>query len=228
MRGSCAQRLSDRPRLSVNPVNDRRIAHSLERRHAMPKRATPDGEGKRVPLMARTTIGLRQALEKAAGESGRSLAQEVELRLEKSFQTDQLLDAFIGEDLSSHNVMRAFAASFKFNQLASGKRWVDDYETLWCIKQSLERLSRNLLGMDALPPDQPAGRSDEEHMALLRRGDLIAEGILRDLGLSIPTRTAGLRESAIKAFSEKRTRSEKNLRPSTPKDTQQNPGDGSN
>jgi hypothetical protein len=175
----------------------------------MPKRATPDGEGKRVPLMARTTIGLRQALEEAAGESGRSLAQEVEFRLEKSFQTDQLLDAFIGDDLSSHNVMRAFATAFKYNQIVSEKRWVDDYATLWCIKQSLERITRNLLGLDASPPKQQENMSDDEYAALLRRGDLIAERILRDLGLSIPTQTEGLRDLAVKSFSETRARSKK-------------------
>lgn len=189
----------------------------------MPKRATPDGEGKRVPLMARTTIGLRQALEEAAGESGRSLAQEVELRLEKSFQTDQLLDAFIGDDLSSHNVMRAFATAFRYNQVVSEKRWVDDYATLWCIKQSLERITRNLLGLDAGPPKQPESMSDDDYKALLRRGDLIAERILRDLGLSIPTQTEGLRNLAVQSFSEARARSKKSSDKTLPRATVDTP-----
>lgn len=58
-----------------------------------PKRATRDGEGRRVPLMGRTTIGLRKCLEDAAGVSGRSLAQEVERRLEQSFDAPALIDA---------------------------------------------------------------------------------------------------------------------------------------
>lgn len=186
----------------------------------MPKRATPDGEGKRVPLMSRTTIGLRKSLEDAAGESGRSLAQEVELRLEKSFQTDQLLDAFIGEDLSSHNVMRAFASAFKYNPMITQKRWVDDYETLWAVKQSLEVITKRLLGLDAGPPDQPEGRSDEEHKKRLQQGASVAEQILRDLGLSIPTRTKGLRDLAVQSFSEKRRRNEKSSALDEPKDTQ--------
>jgi uncharacterized protein (DUF1778 family) len=47
----------------------------------MPKRATPEPEGKRIPLMVRTTKELRQVLEDAAASSGRSLSQEVEFRL---------------------------------------------------------------------------------------------------------------------------------------------------
>ena len=52
----------------------------------MPKRATPDAEGKRVPLMARTTIAIRKSLEEAAGFNGVSLALEVEDRLKQSFR----------------------------------------------------------------------------------------------------------------------------------------------
>lgn len=43
------------------------------------------GDGKRWPLNMRTTRELRDRLEQAATASGRSLAQEVEMRLEKSF-----------------------------------------------------------------------------------------------------------------------------------------------
>jgi hypothetical protein len=56
----------------------------------MPKR-TVEGEGKKSPLNMRTTPALREKLEVAAGESGRSLVQEVEYRLEQSFATDALL-----------------------------------------------------------------------------------------------------------------------------------------
>lgn len=53
----------------------------------MPTRAKlPEGEGKRVPLNMRTTKEIRSCLERAAADSGRSLAQEVEFRLEQSFQ----------------------------------------------------------------------------------------------------------------------------------------------
>ena len=42
-------------------------------------------EGKRAPLNMRTTETLRRRMEQTASQSGRSLAQEVEFRLELSF-----------------------------------------------------------------------------------------------------------------------------------------------
>jgi TraY domain len=53
----------------------------------MPKR-TVKGSGKKSPLNMRTTQVLREKLEKAAGVSGRSLVQEVEFRLEQSFDRE--------------------------------------------------------------------------------------------------------------------------------------------
>lgn len=47
----------------------------------MPRLSVPTSEGKRVPLMARTTRAMRYRLEASAAESGRSLAQEVEFLL---------------------------------------------------------------------------------------------------------------------------------------------------
>jgi hypothetical protein len=52
----------------------------------MPKKLRPDSEGKRYPLGMRTSKETRERLEEAAAKSGRSLAQEVEIRLERSFE----------------------------------------------------------------------------------------------------------------------------------------------
>jgi hypothetical protein len=59
------------------------------------KRVLP---GKRYPLNMRTTKELRDKIEEAATASGRSLVQEVEFRLEKSFQEDA---AYGGPHLSA-------------------------------------------------------------------------------------------------------------------------------
>lgn len=45
----------------------------------------PPGEGKRFPLNTRTTKVLRDWMDAASKASGRSLSQEVEYRLERSF-----------------------------------------------------------------------------------------------------------------------------------------------
>jgi hypothetical protein len=54
----------------------------------MPKRTT-GGTGKRVPMNMRTTQGLRKKINAAARRSGRSLVQEVEHRVERSFMRDE-------------------------------------------------------------------------------------------------------------------------------------------
>src|SRR5262245_20703 len=51
------------------------------------KRVLP---GKRYPLNMRTTKELRDKIEEAAMASGRSLVQEVEFRLERSFQQQEI------------------------------------------------------------------------------------------------------------------------------------------
>src|SRR5215468_4095202 len=51
------------------------------------KRVLP---GKRYPLNMRTTKELRDKIEWAAAVSGRSLVQEVESRLERSFQEEEI------------------------------------------------------------------------------------------------------------------------------------------
>ncbi len=64
----------------------------------MPRKATPARrsgkvEGKRYPLNMRTTFEVRQSLERAAKDSGRSLAQEAEHRMRHSFDADDHLTA---------------------------------------------------------------------------------------------------------------------------------------
>jgi Arc-like DNA binding domain len=48
--------------------------------------ALPPEEGKRFPLSLRTTKELRDQIEKSAKKSGRSIAHELEVRLEQSFE----------------------------------------------------------------------------------------------------------------------------------------------
>jgi predicted transcriptional regulator len=50
-----------------------------------------DKPGERVPLSLRVTAELKQKLDAAAEKSGRSQAQETELRLERSFEREELL-----------------------------------------------------------------------------------------------------------------------------------------
>jgi predicted HicB family RNase H-like nuclease len=56
----------------------------------MPPRSRRVLPGKRYPLNMRTTKELRDKIEEAAMASGRSLVQEVEFRLETSFQQQEI------------------------------------------------------------------------------------------------------------------------------------------
>jgi hypothetical protein len=57
----------------------------------MPRTTKSEAGGKRFPLNMRTTESVRDKLAKAAVDSGRSLAQEVEVRLERSFNDELAL-----------------------------------------------------------------------------------------------------------------------------------------
>src|SRR5689334_12602375 len=92
----------------------------------MPRKAKPVGDaadvgdGKRHPLNIRTTRHLREQLEGAANRSGRSLAAEMELRLERSF-TDERLQG------GAHNsaVARLIVGALSITESALGKSWTD-------------------------------------------------------------------------------------------------------
>lgn len=60
----------------------------------MPKRVVPEGEGQRIPVMTRVTKDMREKLEKAASDSGRSLGQEVEFRLGRDFNWEASKEDF--------------------------------------------------------------------------------------------------------------------------------------
>lgn len=71
-------------------------------------------EGKRIPLGLRVTPHLKMELYKEAKRTGRSVSQEAEIRLERSFEREQILEA-IAAVIDSHmyalmvaDVMRGF------------------------------------------------------------------------------------------------------------------------
>jgi hypothetical protein len=90
----------------------------------MPRTAKGAGGGKRHPLNMRTTKETRERLEAAASTNGRSLAQEVEVRLERSFTEEGALG---GPDMRrlAYLMISAFATAGRLS--AAGKEhWIDD------------------------------------------------------------------------------------------------------
>ena len=102
----------------------------------MPARAKlPPGQGKRVPLNMRTTQEVRDRLERDAADSGRSLVQEVEAHLERSFQEE---DALGGRQLRSMFGLLANAAVLIQEQ--TGKSCFEDWDTWIAVNEAWKRL----------------------------------------------------------------------------------------
>jgi hypothetical protein len=89
----------------------------------MPKQSKP--EGKRYAIGLRTTKNLKDDLDAAAEESGRSLAQEVEHRLEMSF----LREREIYGNPETEALLKTLAMTIRFVESATRKRWIDDGDT---------------------------------------------------------------------------------------------------
>jgi hypothetical protein len=87
----------------------------------MPRRASKTGgknkaTGKRYPLNMRTTFEMRRQLERAATESGRSLAQEAEFRLDRSFVEEDFEKRLIREifgDNEIYGIVRIIAIAMR-------------------------------------------------------------------------------------------------------------------
>ena len=79
-------------RIEVVPV-DGEAADVLSRAPRRGRPRLPAEEGKRYPIAIRTTKELKERLERASKASGRSLAQELEFRLEHSFEVQDIADA---------------------------------------------------------------------------------------------------------------------------------------
>ena len=67
------------------------MSEEIERPKQRGRPALPPEKGKRYAIGIRTTKELRGLLQQAADLSGRSLAQEIEFRLERSFDRKQTL-----------------------------------------------------------------------------------------------------------------------------------------
>ncbi|OJY41084.1 MAG: hypothetical protein BGP08_04540 [Rhizobiales bacterium 64-17] len=76
----------------------------------MPKKSHPANEPRRYPLNLRTTAEIREKMRAAAAQSGRSLVQELEHRIENSFERDEVFTLLLGGSENGRLVQKlAFA-----------------------------------------------------------------------------------------------------------------------
>jgi hypothetical protein len=90
----------------------------------MPRTTKGADGGKRYPLNMRTTRETRERLEAAASANGRSLAQEVEARLERSFTEEMALG---GPQMlrMGLNMISSFVMAGRYSA-AGEPDWIDD------------------------------------------------------------------------------------------------------
>ena len=88
----------------------------------------PPGKRKRESMGFRPTPELRKKLENAAKESGLSLTQVVERRLDQSFLGDELLGGLFGEKATYH-LMVMLGTIINLVQEQTGKKWAEDPRT---------------------------------------------------------------------------------------------------
>jgi hypothetical protein len=111
--------------------------------------------GKRYPLNMRTTKELRDKIEKAAILSGRSLVQEVEFRLERSFHQQEIEKNLMARlDVARDKILGEMREMVEESQRARG---LTDEE----IKARGQRPSLlDLAGDTEGPSEQPKGNGE--------------------------------------------------------------------
>ena len=103
----------------------------------------PPGEGKRVPLNMRTTRERRDHLERAARASGRSLTQEVEIRVERSFLDEEARYHDFGGKLR-YKQMRLVALVIDLVEEQMGANWQSDRKTYVEVRRAVDTFLEGL------------------------------------------------------------------------------------
>jgi TraY domain len=118
----------------------------------MSPRMRPRGQAKRHPLNMRTTEAIRRQLEQAAEVSGRSLAQEVEYRLEQSFNVareNELTSVLLGGD-DNAKLLQLIASAVRFKPWQGEKAFQDKATRV--LQGTIGFIIENF---EALPPHKP-------------------------------------------------------------------------
>lgn len=93
-------------------------------------------EGKRYTFSLRVSAQRRTELEQAAAESGRSISQELEMRIEQGARDTQILGG-----PQTVNLLRMMAAAAQLIEARSnGKRWFNDYDVFIPVREAWRRI----------------------------------------------------------------------------------------
>jgi hypothetical protein len=116
-----------------------------------PGRPTESPTGpKRVALSMRTTQAVRDRLDAARSESGRSLAQEVEFRLGRTIDIDDAMEREFGS-VQTQTIFRAMASALARVESKTGKPWNTDWDTGAAVANSWRNIVKEY--MPDIPED---------------------------------------------------------------------------
>lgn len=106
-------------------------------------------EQKKLPALAfRPSGSTRTGLEIAAGESGRTLSQEIEHRIALSLEEDRQ----VGRELNA--LLRMYAAAANMIEARTGKSMMDDIDTYHAVRLAWQELLRHSCPGDASVTDK--------------------------------------------------------------------------
>lgn len=135
-------------------------------------RKLPEGEGKRIPLNMRSTRELRDRLEAEAQKSGRSLAQEVEFRLQQSFRESDLVEVLVGGKRTK-SALHIITSIFRMAKTPDGKTWEDDAGVANAVGIAVNRLITQITG-DCREATDLLRAQPERERSITYAGQLIA------------------------------------------------------
>ena len=107
---------------------------------------------RRETTSTRLTPETRGQIKEAAAQSGRSLAQEIEIRLEQSFLDEEARDREWGGK-KLHGLFRMMAGAREVIEQGRDKTCADDWETFFAVEEAW----RVLQLMNLAPKDQALG-----------------------------------------------------------------------
>lgn len=121
-------------------------------------------EGKRFALGLRVTEERRKQLELAAQQSGRSISQEIELRLERSFWDEPTMG---GQEMLAVFRMMASAAFLVQSRIREKQpqiTWLNDARAFQAVKQAWLTI---INGLDPAGPPKPRKIADHQKTSTL-------------------------------------------------------------
>lgn len=158
------------------PLSDeekaRRVAERLSEKMARGRPPKPEAEVKREQMSFRVTPARRDQLVAAAEATGRSIAQEVELRLEQSFAREKEAGSRSAAILSDFTRLSASAI-----EAQTGASWLEDPDTFLQVRRAVLSFMRTF--QPSTPQWVQAAMDAQEELALAqKRLDAVRRDVL--------------------------------------------------